>query len=229
MRKIRAAVLSALVLPVLAFAQTPEAVPVPEGHRPFGPPLRSDVLPGWETFIEDAANPTTNCAEIGEPMVVPTNPPQREIAVGMLANVVVRRLSESEAARLIGVERSHGQRVATTVFARYLTEMRQRKHRAEVERRDSWSVADQRDLERLTARFESGDHRRYRPYLVRAVSKFGDGHDGPPMMFGDLCGGVLRLMTLTFSYTIPPSVRLPTVVFLPRAPQSVVATVTVAW
>ena len=161
-------------------------------------------------------------------MIVPTNPPQRELAVEMLSSVAFRELSESEAASLIAVERRPGQRLATTVFGEYLSEMGQRKHRAEVERRDSWSVADQRDLERLTARFESGDHRRYRPYLVRAVSKFGDGHGGSPTIFGDLCGGVLRLLTLTFSYTIPPSVRVPTVVFLPRPPDRVVATVTVA-
>lgn len=48
-------------------------------------------------------------------------------------------------------------------------------------------------------------------------------------MFGDLCGGILRLMTLTFSYTIPPSVPVPTIVFLPRPPERVVATVEVAW
>lgn len=185
------------------------------------------MLQGWETFIEDAPNPTMDCADIGQPMIVPTNPPQRERAVEMLSRVVFRRLSEAAAARLIGVERRRGEHLATTMFERYLEEMRQRKHRAEVERRDSWSVADQRELERLTARFEAGDHRRYRPYLVRAVSKFGDG--GAPTMFGDLCGGVLRLTTLTFSYTIPPSVPVPAIVFLPRPPARVVATVTVAW
>ncbi|HEX8643737.1 MAG TPA: hypothetical protein VF702_07460 [Allosphingosinicella sp.] len=98
-----------------------------------------------------------------------------------------------------------------------------------VERLGSWSVADQQELERLTARFADGEHRRYRPHLVRAVSKFGDGHGGAPTMFGDLCGGILRLMTLTFSYTIPPSVPVPTIVFLPRPPERVVATVEVAW
>jgi hypothetical protein len=229
MRKLAMALLATVPLPALAIAQPPETVPIPEGHREFGPPVRSEVLQGWETFIGDAPIEWSNCAYIGQPMIVPTNPPQREIAVAMLSRVAVRRLSESAAARLIGAERRRGQRLSTTLFERHLDEMRQRKHRAEVERRDSWSVADQRELERLTARFESGDHGRYRPYLVRAVSKFGDGHHGPPMMYGDLCDGVLRLMALTFSYTIPPSVRVPAVVFLPRPPQSVVATVNVSW
>lgn len=207
MDSIRLAALAVLLLPAPSTAQTPESVPLPEGHRRFGPPLRSDVLEGWETFVGDAPNPTIDCADIGQPMIVPINPPHRERAIEMLSNVVVRRLSETTAARFVAVKRQRGESLATTVFKRYLEDMRRRKHRAEVDRRDSWSVADQQELERLTARLATGDHRRYRPYLVRAVSKFGDG--GAPMMFGDLCGAVLRLMTLTFSYTIPPSVPLP--------------------
>jgi hypothetical protein len=227
MRRIDAAMLLTAGLPGLAAAQTPDTVPLPEGHRRFGPPLRSEVIQGWETFIGDAPNAASSCVELSLPMVRPTNPPQREAAVAMLSHAVFRRLSDGEAARLLGVQRRRGQPLATTVFEQDLGEMRQRKHRAEVERRDSWSVADQDELERLTARFETGDHRRYRPYLVRAVSKFGD--HSTPTMFGSLCGGVLHLMTLTFSYTIPPSVRVPTVVFLLRPPERVVATVTVAW
>lgn len=224
---IKLAAIAAVLLPNPLAAQTPESVPLPPGHRRFGPPLRSEILEGWETFIEDAPNASTNCADIGQPMILPTNPPQRERAVEMLSRAVVKRLGETAAARLIGVDRQRGERLAVTVFERYLDAMRQRKHRAEVERRDSWSVADQQELDRLTARLEAGDHRRYRPYLVRAVSKFGDG--GPPMMFGDLCGSILRLMTITFSYTIPPSVPVPAVVFLPRRPERVVATVEVGW
>ena len=213
-------------LMLLALAQTPDTVPLPEGHRRFGPPLRSEILEGWETFIEDRP-PQANCENIGQPMIRPLDPPQRDEAVPMLSRTTFRRLSEREAARLIGVEFRRGQHLATTVFEHALTEMSQRRHRAMVERRDSWSRADQIEFDELTARFGTGDHRHYQPYLVRAVSKFGDG--GSPQMFGDLCGQDLHLITLTFSYTIPPSVRVPTVVFLPRPPQRVIATVNVAW
>ena len=47
-------------------------------------------------------------------------------------------------------------------------------------------------------------------------------------MFGSLCGVELHLNTLTFSYTIPPTERVPAVVFLERAPARVVASVMVA-
>ena len=161
-------------------------------------------------------------------MIQPLNPPQRDEAVAILSNVPIRPITDAEAARLLGLPEPRGETLATAVFRAFLDEMRQRKHRAEVERRDSWSVADQQELERLTALFETGVQSGYRAFLVRAVSKFGDGHGGPPFMAGDLCGGDLHLQTLVFSYTIPPSVRVPAVVFLPRAPQRVIASVMVA-
>lgn len=162
-------------------------------------------------------------------MIRPLNPPHREEGVAMLSEATSRELTDAEAARLLGIERREGQPLAVTVFERFLEEMRQRKHRAEVERRDSWSLADQQEFERLSTRLATGDQLAYRPYIVRAVSKFGDGHGGAPTMYGDLCGDDLHLVALVFSYTIPPSVAVPTIVFLPRPPIRVVATVQVAW
>lgn len=222
------AMLEILALMFSAATQATPEIPVPEGHRPFGAPVREDVLEGWETFVADIPAPR-NCEGIGQPMIRPLNPPHREEGVAMLAAVPVRELSDGEAARLLGVDAQPGRALASTLFEDSLTKMRARKYRAEVERRDSWSVADEQELARLVARFETGDHNGYRPYLVRAVSKFGDGHDGAPTMYGDLCDGDLHLQTLVFSYTIPPSERVPAIVFLPRAPERVIASVMVAW
>jgi hypothetical protein len=221
--------LAVLTLAVAASLQLADPHPLPPGHRPFGPPLREDVLQGWETFIGDANPPAdAKCASIGEPMVVALNPPERDEAVRMLRSAASIRLNARTAARLLRRQPS-ARSLAVEVFENYLSQMRQRKHRAVVERRDSWSVADQNELDRLEARLATGDPSRYRPYLVRAVAKFGDGHDGAPFMSGDLCGDTLYLQTLTFSYSIPPSVRVPAVVFLPRAPRRVVSSVMVAW
>jgi hypothetical protein len=217
-----------LLITLLAIMAQAGDVPVPEGHRPYGAPSRGDVLKGWETFIEDVPAPS-NCLNIGAPMVQALNPPQREKAVALLTRKRYRRLSEQDAAILLNIERVKGEALAESAFKAALTETRQRKHRSEVERQGSWSMADQQDLEALTARYESGDHRRYRPYLVRAASKFGDGHGGAPWMLGDMCDGDLHLSTLVFSYTIPPSVRVPAVVFLPRPPRRIFSAVTVAW
>ena len=205
---------------LLAPVQPPQEAPLPEGHRPLGPPLREDVIPGWETFIQDIPR-QRDCSNIGQPMIVPLNPPHRETGVRMLRKRPFRRLGEREAARLIGTDRRPGQVFAATVFENYLDEMRRSMEHG-------WSLADKKNLEELTARFATGAHRGYRPYLVRAVSKFGDGHGGAPVMFGDLCGDDLHLQTLVFSFTVPPSTKVPAVVFLPRAPKRVIASVLVA-
>ena len=214
------------LLALLAAAQPPENVPVPPGHRPFGQALRSEVIPGWEVFIADVPR-LSGCTEINE-MVYALNPPQRDEAVGMLATVPVRRISERQAAHLIGMSARGGEPLATTMFRALIDQLEEQKRHAG-DPDGGWSVANQEQLDQLTVRFAAGAHRRYRPYLVRAVSKFGDGHGGRPTMFGSICGRTLLLTTLTFSYTIPPTVRVPAVVFLPAPPERVIATVTVAW
>jgi hypothetical protein len=83
-----------------------------------------------------------------------------------------------------------------------------------------WGPLREKELASLTAEHERGDHRTCRPYLVRGVAKFGDGHGGPPYMMGALCGGDLFLVTHVFSYAVPPSVRMPAIVFLPRPPSA---------
>lgn len=218
--------LNALLLLSAAAAQQ-DPPPVPPGSGSSGPPAGSELLEGWETSLDDIP-PASDCENIGQPMIQPLNPPHREQGVAILSDVAFLLIPDEEAARLLGLPPAGEKPLATAIFRAFLDEMRQRKHRALVERSDSWSVADQRELETLNARFETGDHSRYRPYLVRAVGKFGDGHGGPPHMGGDLCGGDLHIGSLTFSYTIPPSVPVPAVVFLPRAPQRVIATVMVA-
>jgi hypothetical protein len=216
-----------LAFALLVVLQRPGEVPVPPGHRPFGPALRSEVIPGWEIFAADLP-PLTGCTEINE-MVYALNPPHRDEAIRMLERTPFRRISDRRAAQFLGMTVRGREALATTVFQRLIDALRERKRRQLEEQQGSWSVADQRQLDQLTASFAAGAHRGYRPYLVRGVSKFGDGHGGRPTMFGSLCGRTLRLHTLTFSYTIPPTVRVPAVVFLPAAPERVLATVQVAW
>ena len=217
------------LLPLLAAVQPPDNVPLPPGHRPLGPPLRSEVIPGWETFLGDVQMDRRDCAEIEQWRIQPLNPPQRQIGVTRLANVPFLRVSEPEAARLIGATYRRGRPLAVTILEGQVAEMRARKRRAMVEHRDSWSVADQQELDRIIAHLGTPALRRLRPWLVRAVAKFGDGHGGAPSMFGSFCGGAeLHLNTLTFSYTIPPSERVPAIVFLERPPARVVASVMVA-
>src|SRR5205085_9735117 len=122
------------LLSLFVVAQPREDVPLPPGHRPLGPPLRSEVIPGWETFLEDVQMNRGDCTEIGQWRIQPLNPPQRQIGVTRLAKVPILGVSESEAARLLGIAYRRGQPLAVTILETQLADMRARKHRAEVER-----------------------------------------------------------------------------------------------
>jgi hypothetical protein len=168
-------------------------------------------------------------------MVWALNPPEREQAVRRLEKEFALPLSDSEAARLLRRGLEKGKPLATALLEGRLDQLRdlrdcillRRPCRAE-NRGLGWGPLDERKLARLTAEHERGAHRDYRPYLVRGVAKFGDAHGGPPYMMAALCGGDLFLVTHVFSYTVPPSVRVPAIVFLPRRPERIWSWVEVA-
>ena len=223
-----------LVAMAMAIAQ-----PLPEpGQQPSSPsaPPSPELIEGWEVSRE-AGPPTRDCAGLGETMVRALNPPEREEAVRRLEKDIALPLGEAEAARLLrrGIER--GKPLATALLEERLDQLRsvrdcimlRRRDRCRPENKDvGWGPLNEEKLAELTADHERGDHRNYRPYLVRGVAKFGDGHGGPPYMIAALCGRDLFLVAHVFSYTVPPSVRVPAIVFLPRPPERIWAWVEVA-
>ena len=223
-----------LVAMAMAIAQ-PLPPPGQQPSSPSAPPSR-ELIEGWEVSPGTAPR-MRDCDGLGEPMVWALNPPEREEAVRSLENDIALPLSEAEAARLLrrGLER--GKPLATALLEERLDRLRsvrdciasRQRDRCRPENEDlGWGPVGEQQLAKLMADYERGDHRNYRPYLVRGVAKFGDGHGGPPYMFGALCGGDLFLVTGVFSYTVPPSVRVPAIVFLPRLPQRIWAWVDVA-
>lgn len=178
-----------------------------------------------------------DCEGLGETMVRALNPPERDEAVRRLEKAIALPLGEAEAARLLRRTTGRRKTLATALLEDRIEQLRSARDCIALRRRDrcrpdsreeGWGPSNAEQLAKLTAEHERGAHRRYRPYLVRAVAKFGDGHGGPPYMFGDLCGDDLFLVTGVFSYTVPPSVRVPAVVFLPRPPKRIWASVMVA-
>lgn len=178
-----------------------------------------------------------DCDALSEPRVWALNPPEREEAVRRLEKDIALPLSEAEAARLLRRGLEPRKPLATALLEERLDRLRSVRDCIILRRRDrclteneglGFGPLDEEKLAKLTADYKRGDHRNYRPYLVRAVAKFGDGHGGPPYMFGALCGGDLFLVTGVFSYTVPPSVRVPAVVFLPRPPERIWSSVYVA-
>jgi hypothetical protein len=223
-----------LVALAMAIAQ-PLPAPGQQPSSPSAPPAQ-ELIEGWE--VSPGTGPRKQeCDGLSEPMVRALNPPEREEAVRRLEEDIALPLSEAEAARLLRRGPEPGKPLATALLEERLDGLRSVRDCIMLRQRDrcrpenkgfGWGPLAEEQLARLVADYERGDHRNYRPYLVRGVAKFGDGHGGPPYMFGALCGGDLFLVTGVFSYTVPPSVRVPAVVFLPRPPERIWASVYLA-
>jgi hypothetical protein len=183
------------------------------------PPLAD----AWEvpspTVADDA-----DCTLVEPPLIGAVHTSLRAQSTAALADVPVVELTEGEAARLIAAPRQNDAPLAPILLANFLDEMRERKHRAEVESRDSWSVADENELVALSARYAAGGHRSYRPYLVRAVAK----HEGTGGFYAKMCGRDLHVSHGSLGRTIPPSTRVPLVIYLNRQPDRVFATWSIA-
>lgn len=162
----------------------------------------------------------SQCDELERPLVRPVIPTLREESLGRLANQSVLELTEVEAARLIGAHVSKTATLASSLMQEFLEELRSRKNRAEIEHRDSWSLADEEDLTRLTGSVAAGVLDNHKVYLVKAAT----GGSNEPVLFGELCGTKLDVSALLLGNPAPSTVW-PAVVFLPRRPTSVVATV----
>jgi hypothetical protein len=189
------------------------------GRDAASPPL----VEGWEVPVERIAN-FDDCDLVEPPLVRAVSPPLRDEGITMLADGPVVELTDVEAARLTGAPRQNDVPSATILLADFLDEMRARKHRAEVERRDSWSVADENELVALSARYAAGGHRSYKPYLVRAVAK----HEGTGHFYAGLCGGDLQIVHGSLGRSTPPSTRVPLVIYLSQQPHRVFATWSIA-
>jgi hypothetical protein len=222
-----------LFLLALAAAQpSPASV-----QEPDPPPASAaeEWIEGWEV----SPNAWVHKADCdgGEMIVRALNPPQREEAVGRLEKDIALPLSDAEAARLLGRGLEPARPLATALVEERLDELRsvrdciaiRQSGRCKPEHEGKgWGPSDETELAKFVADHARGDHRIVRPYLVRGVAKFGDGHGGPPVMIGGMCGGDLILTTFVFSFTDPPSERVPAVVFLPRPPERIWASVYLA-
>jgi hypothetical protein len=176
------------------------------------------LVDGWEVPVERIAN-FDDCDLVEPPLVRAVSRPLRGESVTMLADVPVVELTDADAARLTAAPRQKGVPDATTLLADFLDEMRARKYRAEVESRDSWSIADENELVALSTRYAAGRYRAYRPYLVRAVAK----HEGTGSFYAGLCGSDLHVVHGSLGRNIPLSTRVPLVIYLSRQPHRVFA------
>lgn len=215
-----------LLLLLLFFQDHPPlpGEPLPKGHVPYGtPPTRDRMIRGWE-FLRTDIPELGACEQLDEPLTVPVSRSRLAEAIRLLRHVSARPLADAEAARFIdenaeGAEPLSVRRVQS--FLRFIG--------WDGEEPPKHYVSDESDIRLIKQRLKDGYYDRYRPYLVRAATKWPEGEQGTPVMGGVLCQSGLVIHNLLFSYTIPPSAKQPVVVFLPREPGRVYPLITVGW
>ncbi len=173
----------------------------------------------WETPRSSLPS-AEDCGQIETVLIHPVSPSLRDQGIALLSDVSLVELSDEDAARLIDVPNHTHVPLATALVAAELDELRARRHRAVVERKDSWTGGDEVDLAALSSRYDAGDYQSFRPYLVRAVAK----NEGTGGFYASLCKSDLRIEHGSLGHSIPPSTRVPLVVFLRQPPQRVFVT-----
>lgn len=160
------------------------------------------------------------CDQIPTPLVQALKDSARDQSIAILADVSAVQLTDEDAARLIDVSLDTNTSLASTLVATDLDELRARRHRAVVERRDSWTGADEVELASLSESYTAGDYQDYRPYLVRAVAK----NEATGGFYASVCEGDLYVEHGSLGRSVPPSTRVPLVVFLRQPPSRVFVT-----
>lgn len=182
----------------------------------------------WEATPSSANPPNWDACLIDEPLVQPIQFKARKSAIRALTNTQFKPLSDIEAAALLGVSSKSQRPLAVALFEDHLAKLRQRRHRALIDHRDSWSVQDHADLARLNTRQKIREAARARPYLVGAVSKGGNAPATTTATSACVYRGTLYVQTGALSHIDPPTIRWPVIIFLAKPPLRVIASASVA-
>lgn len=189
-------------------------------------PIHSGIATEGQQEHDEWENPNSfpaaieTCDEIPTSLLHEVTRPEREQSIASLTDVSTIQLTEEEAARLIDVPRLGDTSLASSLVAAELDALRARKHRAVVERRDRWSRVDEAVLASLSESFAAEVYETYRPYLVRAVAK----NEGTGRFYASMCEDALYVHHGSLGRSIPPSTRVPIVVFLNQPPIEVFVT-----
>ena len=164
---------------------------------------------------------TDTCVAIERPLVQAVGASLKIKGLSSLGKGDAREITEKAAADWLGITIGAGERLARLLWNRAISDMRQRKYRAEVERRDSWSQAHEIELARMLDTPEGRGHFTVKPYLVRGV--WFEGRTDAPLILADMCGDVLKVTAATLASSPPKTTPWPVVIFLPSRPEEVIS------
>jgi hypothetical protein len=154
------------------------------------------------------------CASIDRSLIFAVQFARRPEAIARLENVAIVELTIPELDDLDVPVRTGVDQIKSEIGR-----LRERRRAALEDHQGSWSIADQQRLDRLTTTMSDPTTPNLRPFLVCAVAK----NEGTGGFFASICGENLEIIHGSLCYSIPPSIRVPVVIFLQKKPVTVYA------
>lgn len=169
-----------------------------------------------DTWENDRPDGLQGCKVIERALIAPVPVGHRPEAIAKLENVAITELDQGQTSALLDLPSDANISGAGRIKAAIA--MLEERRRSVLEHRiGSWTRADQKRLDGLYRIDADPATAALRPFLVRAVAKY----EGTGGFFANACENDLVIGHLSLGPSVPPSRRLPVVVFLDRAPARV--------
>jgi hypothetical protein len=152
------------------------------------------------------------CTVVDSALLAPVPPAHRPEAIARLENVSVAELDRQQVWALLDLDTATD--ASGSSEDREATGEPSERHRYRI---GSWDRAERERLDRLRQLEGDPATATLRPFLVRAVAK----HEGTGAFFASICKDGLVITHGSLGHSVPPSVRLPVIVFLDRTPMRV--------
>lgn len=180
-----------------------------------------DVLPPtetWESIVQPETNPAS-CVKIDDALVLPVLSDKRADAITLLESVPYVALDEGRASSLTEqwTPKANAYVSATRLVAVTIALLEEREVLVTTKHVGGFSLADKNRLDGLRKLMQSQSLSKLMPYLVRGIVK----NEWTGGFSAALCDGDLWISHLSLGVRVPPSRRVPVVVFLEKAPAHV--------
>jgi hypothetical protein len=184
----------------------------PQAVHQESPPQRDS----WESDpTQLATNPS--CVELDRSLVAPVPAVTRADAVAKLDKVSAVALNENETAAILDLKSGVNEASARGRIKSAIAKLEEQK-RLELEQRiGSWGPLDEERLAKLQNFGSSGLPAKLMPYLVRGIAK----NEFTGGFYVTKCGYDIFVGQGSLGHSVPPSIRLPVIVFLDHLPTNV--------
>lgn len=187
-----------------------------QGNQVNRPMHGDELMPGadaWEKVMSANVDRRT-CFEVSRELIVQVIPEMRQEALVLLELEPSIPLDVQSASRLIGPQKA----TISELIDALLWQLENKRIRFVREKKGNWTGFDEGRVDELQAM--KRNHQDLFPYLVRSVAK----NESTGGFGARVCAQDTLLVThFSLGHFVPPSVRVPLVIFLSRAPKAVYA------